>query len=193
MGTSAGTPMGAPVGKTPTTSKWGVILRGIAAIVFGLLILAWPGITVRALLLAFGIFALVAGVFAILSGLRTEGTRARWLYLGEGVVAVLAGLVALGWPAITARALLYVIAAWAIVTGIIEIAEAFRTRLASTQEWVLMAGGAISIIFGILLLVWPRLGLLGLVWLIGIYALLYGITHLVLAFTGRPAREATIA
>ncbi len=194
MGTSAGSTMGPPAGGAPAASKWGVVLGGIAAIVFGLLILVWPSITVRALIWVFGIFAVAAGIFAIVAGLRTEETRAKWLHLGEGVVAILAGIVALAWPAITAKALLYLIAAWAIVTGIIELAGAIRTRLATMQEWVLVASGAISIIFGILLLVWPRLGVLALVWLIGIYAILYGIIRLVLAFGGGgPPRKATVA
>ena len=166
-------------------------MRGIVAILFGLIVLAWPGITFRALLLVFGISAIAAGVFAILGGLRAEETRRRWLQLAEGVVAALAGIVALAWPrGITARALLYLIAAWAIVTGIMEMAGALRTRLASMPEWVLLVSGVISVVFGILLLVWPRLGLLGLVWLIGIYAIVYGIIHLVLAFTGGPTRKA---
>ena len=112
------------------------------------------------------------------------------MFLAVGVVAALAGIVALAWPGITATALLYIIAAWAIVTGVIEIAGAFRTRLVAMADRVLMTGGAISIIFGILLLVWPRLGVLALVWLIGIFAIVYGIVHLVLAFTGGPARKA---
>jgi uncharacterized membrane protein HdeD (DUF308 family) len=157
---------------------------------FGLIVLAWPAITFRALLLAFGIFAIAAGVFAILAGLRTEQTRDRWLHLGEGGLAVLAGIVALAWPGITAFALLYLIAAWAIVTGLMEMAGAFQTYLAALPEWVLLASGIISIVFGILLLVWPYMGVLALVWLIGIYAILYGIFHLVLAFTGTPAKPA---
>jgi uncharacterized membrane protein HdeD (DUF308 family) len=169
-----------------------VILRGLVAILFGLVILAWPGITLRALILVFGIFAIAAGVFAILHGLRTAETRRKWMFLAEGVVAALAGIVALSWPAITARALLYIIAAWAIVTGVIEMTGAFRTRLEAMPEWVLMASGIISVIFGILLLVWPHLGLLALIWLIGIYAIVYGIVHLVLAFARGTSRKTAV-
>ncbi len=190
MGASMGSAPGAPTAGVPAGSKWSVILRGIVAILFGLIILAWPGITLRALILVFGVFAIAAGVFAILSGLRAEGRRDRWLHLAEGVVAALAGIVALGWPAITAFALLYIIAAWAIVTGVMEMVGAFQTRLAATSEWMLMASGIISVVFGILLLVWPHLGLLALVWLIGIYAIVYGIIHLALASTGGAARKA---
>jgi uncharacterized membrane protein HdeD (DUF308 family) len=166
-----------------------MILRGIVAILFGLVVLAWPSITFRSLLLVFGIFAIAAGVFTILSGLQAEGKRDRWLHLGEGVVAALAGLVALAWPGITAFALLYLIAAWAIVTGLMEMAGAFQTHLEAIPEWVLLASGAISIAFGIVLVVWPYMGVLALVWLIGIYAILYGILHLVLVFTGGSAKK----
>jgi uncharacterized membrane protein HdeD (DUF308 family) len=114
------------------------------------------------------------------------------VYFATGVVAALAGIVALGWPDITAFALLYIIAAWAIVTGVIEMAGAFRTRLAAMSEWMLLASGAISIVFGILLLVWPHLGVLALVWLIGIYAIVYGIIHLVRAFNSGPTRKAAV-
>lgn len=191
MGASLGaTPRGTPAGGAPVQSKGWVILRGVVSMLFGLLILAWPAITLRTLLVVFGIFAIAAGVFAILSGLRAEGRRDRWLHLGEGVVAALAGIVALGWPGVTAFALLYMIAAWAIVTGVMEMAGAFQTRLAAMPEWLLLASGIISVVFGILLLVWPYMGVLALVWLIGIYAIVSGIVHLVLAFTGGPARKA---
>ena len=91
---------------------------------------------------------------------------------------------------LSATALLYLIAVWAIVTGVIEIAGAFRTRQVAMADWVLMTSGAISIVFGILLLVWPRLGVLALVWLIGTFAIVYGIVYLVLAFTRGPTRKA---
>jgi uncharacterized membrane protein HdeD (DUF308 family) len=187
MGASQGA---ASPGEASVASTWGVVARGIAAILFGLVVLAWPDITLRALLVAFGIFAIAAGVFAILSSLRAAKKRDRWLYLGEGVVAVLAGILAFAWPRVTVFVLLYIIAAWAMITGVLEMAGAFQTRLVAWPEWVLMASGAISIVFGVLLLVWPYMGGLALVWLIGIYAIVYGIIHLVLAFTGASARKA---
>ena len=180
---------GVPPAGASAESKWLVILHGVMAILFGLVILAWPAIALVGLLLVFGVFAVAAGIFALLEGLHAEEGRRRWLYLAVGVVSVLAGLMALAWPAITAPAFLYLLAAWAIVTGVIEIAAAFRTRLAATVEWVLIASGGISVVFGILLLVWPRLSVLSLVWLIGIFAIVYGILHLVRAFIGGPARK----
>lgn len=191
LGASPGA--GAPVDGAPAESQWWVILRGIVAILFGLVTLAWPAITFVGLLLVFGFFAVAAGISAILESLRAAAGRRRWLYLAVGVVAVLAGLITLAWPAITPTAFLYLLAAWAIVTGVIEIAGAFLTHLAARPEWLLVASGAVSIIFGILLLVWPRLGVLALAWLIGIFAIVYGILHLVLGITGGLAKKATVA
>ena len=189
MDASPGSSPGSPAGGEPAESKWWVILHGIVAILFGLVTLAWPAITLVGLALVFGFFAVAAGVIAILMGLRAEGEGHRWLYLAAGVVAALAGITALAWSAITPTALLYLIAAWAIVTGVIEIAGTFRPHLAGVPDWLLTAGGTVSIIFGILLLVWPRLGVLALVWLIGIFAIVYGILHLVLAFTAGAAKH----
>lgn len=190
MGTSLGASSpGAPAGRAPGESKWGGISRGTVAILFGVIVLAWPSITLRVLLVAFGVFVIAAGVLAILGGLRTKHARDRWLHLGEGVVAVLAGIVAFAWPGATTFVLLYIIAAWAIVTGVMEMAGAFQTRLVSLPEWVLLASEALSLVFGIVLLVWPYMGVLALVWLMGIYAILSGILHLVLAFTRGPVRR----
>lgn len=171
-----------------TESRWGLAMRGIAAIVFGLLVWAWPGIVLRILVLIFGIFAIAGGIFAILVGVRASTPRTRWLFIIEGVLSVLAGIVALAWPAITAVALLFVIAIWAIVTGVAEIIAAFRMGRAGAVEWMLILSGVVSVIFGILLIVWPGAGLLALVWLIGIYAIVYGVIQLVRAFSGEARR-----
>jgi uncharacterized membrane protein HdeD (DUF308 family) len=183
------TPMGAPAQTPPerfsTEARWSLGIGGILSILFGLVLWAWPGMSLHVLILVFGIFAIAAGVFLILSGVRSEDSRGRWLRIGEGVLAILAGIISLGWPAITARALLFLIAAWAIATGIMEIVTAFRSGKAAGMEWLLILSGVVSIIFGILLLVWPGLGLLALIWLIGIYAVIHGVTLLVYAFSGR--------
>ena len=168
----------------PAHSRWGLALRGIAAIVFGLIVWTWPHMILHVLVLIFGIFAIAGGIFALLAGIRADTTRSRWLFIVEGILSVLAGIVALAWPAITAVALLFLIAAFAIATGIVEIIGAFRTGRAGGVEWLLILSGVVSIIFGILLMVWPHLGLLALVWLIGIYAVIYGVILLVRACTG---------
>ena len=166
-------------------------MRGLAAIVFGVLAFVWPDITLFALVLLFGAYMLVDGIFAIVAAVRAAGREARWwLLLIEGVLGVLAGLVAAFWPGLTALALLYFIAAWAIVSGILEIVGAIRLRQEIEGEWALGLSGALSVLFGILLVVIPApAGLLSLVWLIGAYALAFGVLLLVLAFRVRSASE----
>lgn len=176
MATPMDTSVQMPSGRLSTETRWLLGLSGVLAILFGFILWTWPAMSLRVLITVFGIFAIAKGVFLILAGIRSEDARSRWLHMAEGVFAILAGIVALAWPAITAVALLYVIAAWAIATGIVEIVSAFRTGRAAGMEWLLIFGGVVSIIFGILLIVWPGLGLLALIWLIGIYAVIHGVT-----------------
>jgi uncharacterized membrane protein HdeD (DUF308 family) len=106
----------------------------------------------------------------------------------EGILGVVAGIVTFFWPGLTALALLYLIAAWAIVTGIMEIAAAIRLRREMVGEWALILGGALSVLFGVLLVVIPaRAGLLSLTWLIGAYAVVFGVLLVILAFRVRNA------
>jgi uncharacterized membrane protein HdeD (DUF308 family) len=180
-----------PVLPVLSRNWWLVALRGLAAIVFGVLAFVWPAITLWALVLLFGAYMLVDGIFAIVAAVRAAGREARWwLLLIEGVLGVLAGLVAAFWPGLTALALLYFIAAWAIVSGILEIAGAIRLRREIEGEWALGLSGALSLLFGVLLVVIPApAGLLSLVWLIGAYALAFGVLLLVLAFRLRGTSE----
>jgi uncharacterized membrane protein HdeD (DUF308 family) len=159
----------------------------VAAILFGILAFAWPGITLFVLVLFFGAYMLVDGIFAIVAAVRAAGEEDRWwLLLIEGILGVLAGLVAFFWPGLTALALLYFIAAWAIVTGIMEIVAAIRLRQEIEGEWALGLSGLLSVIFGILLVVLPApAGLLSLVWLVGAYAVATGVLLLILAFRVR--------
>jgi uncharacterized membrane protein HdeD (DUF308 family) len=185
--TSAGA--GAPVLPVLSRNWWVLALRGLAAIVFGVLAFLWPSITLFVLVLLFGAYMFVDGIFAIVAAVRAAGREARWwLLLIEGVLGVLAGLVAAFWPGLTALALLYFIAAWAIVSGILEVIGAIRLRQEIEGEWALGLSGALSVLFGILLVVIPApAGLLSLVWLIGAYALVFGVLLLVLAFRLRSA------
>ena len=164
-------------------AKWSLILRGILAIVFGIVVWVWPHITLLVLIAMFGIFALISGIFALGAAFQAyRAHRGWWLLALSGALCIIAGMVALVWPRETALILLFVIAIWAIVTGITEIAAAFTPGRTATNDWLLVLGGVFSIIFGILLFIFPRVGLLALVWLIGIYAILYGISLLVSAF-----------
>jgi uncharacterized membrane protein HdeD (DUF308 family) len=174
---------------------WALAIRGAIAIIFGLAALLRPGIALEALILLFGAYALVDGVFAIVGVFGgTRGRTPRWLLLIEGIAGILAGLIAFVLPGLTAFVLLYLIAAWAVVTGIFEIATAIRLRQEIRGEWALIIGGALSVLFGVILaVIGPVAGLLSLIWLIGIYALVFGILMLITAFQvrGRDAGSGT--
>jgi uncharacterized membrane protein HdeD (DUF308 family) len=169
------------------THWWAVVLRGLAAIIFGILAFALPGITVAVLVILFGAYAFVDGIFAIIAAIRHQARGHTLWLLFEGIVGILAGLIAFFAPALAAFALLYVIAAWAIVTGIFEIVAAIRLRDVISNEWSLLLAGIISIIFGILLMIWPARGILTLVWLIGGFAIVFGILLIIAGFRMRGA------
>jgi uncharacterized membrane protein HdeD (DUF308 family) len=178
---------------------WALALRGAIAILFGLAALLRPGIALEALILLFGAYALVDGVFAIVGVFGgTRGGTPRWLLFIEGIASILVGLIAFVLPGLTAILFLYLIAIWAIITGVSEIAMAIRLRREIRGEWALIVGGAFSVLFGVLLaVIGPIAGLLSLIWLIGIYAAAFGILMLITAFqvrgrdsggTDRPSR-----
>jgi uncharacterized membrane protein HdeD (DUF308 family) len=165
---------------------WAIALRGALAILFGLVALFWPHLTLEALVICFGAFALVGGIFAVVVALGDRGAHARWgLLLAEGLVGIAIGVLTFFWPAVTALVLLSLIALWAIVTGVLEITVAVWMHRAVGNEWMLLLGGVASLLFGVLLAVLPGVGLLALTWLIGLYALLFGALLVVLGFQWR--------
>ena len=165
---------------------WVILLRGIVGVVFAVLAFASPGATLLALVFVWGAYAIIDGAFALyLTYLAARQQRRWWPYLLEGLVGIGAGIVAFGWPGITALALLYLIAAWAIVTGIVEIIAAVDLRKQIQNEWLLGLAGVFSIIFGILVAAQPNAGAVAVVWTVGAYALFFGITLIVLAFRVR--------
>lgn len=166
---------------------WALALRGLVAVLFGLLTFFVPGITLVTLVLLFGAYALVDGVFNIIGFFRVASHH--WALLLEGVIGILAGIVTFAWPAITAIALLYVIAFWAIFTGIFEIVAGIHLRKAIANEWLLLVMGLLSLLFGGLILFAPGAGALAIVLWIGAYALVFGITLLALAFRLRGHRH----
>jgi uncharacterized membrane protein HdeD (DUF308 family) len=177
-----------PMLPTLAGNWWALLVRGIAAVLFGLAALFWPGPTLFVFIVFFGAYVLVDGIFALVAGIRGSGGR-RWPLLVEGVLGVLAGLIAFFWPGETALFLLYVIAAWAIITGILKVVMAILLRREIENEWLMVLSGPLSLLFGVLLAVLPGVGLLSMVWLIGIYALIFGIALIVLGFRVRGHRQ----
>lgn len=165
-----------------TSSWWALLLRGIAAVAFGVLAFVWPGITLTALVFLWGAYALVDGVFSIAAGIKSHGESRRWwVLLVEGLLSVAAGVIAFVIPGITALVLLLLIAAWAIVTGAFEIVAAIQMRKYIRGEWLLIIAGIASVIFGVLLFINPAAGALAVIWLIGAYAIVFGILLIALS------------
>lgn len=154
---------------------WLVLLRGIAGIVFGVLAFAWPGLTLLTLVLLYGAYALVDGVFALATAF-TGGAKPipTWWLIVVGLLGIAAGLLTFLWPGITALVLILFIGAWAIAHGIFEIIGAIQLRHEIDNEWTLILAGALSVLFGILVLAMPGAGALGLVWAIGAYSIVFG-------------------
>jgi uncharacterized membrane protein HdeD (DUF308 family) len=169
---------------------WALALRGLAAVVFGILAFALPGMTLALLVVLFGAYALVDGVLAIVSALRSGGEHL-WYLLLEGVLGIAAGIAAFTWPGLTALVLLFIIAVWAILTGLLEVVAAVRLRKAIKNEWAWIAGGIVSVVFGLFMLISPGPGALAFVWLIGAYAIIFGITLFGLAWEVRGLHEHT--
>jgi uncharacterized membrane protein HdeD (DUF308 family) len=160
---------------------WAVTLRGVVAIIFGLIAIVAPIPTLEVLVLFVGAYMLVDGVFAIIAAFRHRAGHDRWwVLLLEGLLGVVAGIATFFLPLLTTLVLLYVIAFWAIVTGILEIAAAIRLRKDIQGEWMLALGGAVSVILGVLLLLFPTAGVLAVAWMIGWYAILFGLMLFIL-------------
>lgn len=165
---------------------WVLVLRGVLAVVFGLLALVWPAITFQVLVILFGVYALFDGIFSLFSALRQRRRRGWGFLLLKAIAGVGVAILAFIWPRITGFALLYLIAGWALVTGILQIIVAFAFREALHGEWILGLGGVLSVILGILLILFPGSGTVAVAWLIGLYAILFG---LLLIFLGLRLRR----
>ena len=162
---------------------WMYALRGVMAIILGVVAFVRPDQALQALVLVFGAYALVDGVFAMVVGIASHPYFKRWwAVLLEGLAGVVIGLLTLFWPNITGMALLYFIAAWALITGIFEIVAAIQFRSVITGEWMLIFGGLLSILFSVLLVVFPAAGAVSVIWMIGIYAIIFGISEIIFAF-----------
>jgi uncharacterized membrane protein HdeD (DUF308 family) len=167
---------------------WAIALRGVAAVVFGVLALLLPGTTLAALVLLFGAYAIVEGVFSLIAAVRGRTDEPRWLLALQAIVSIAAGLVTFLWPGLTALVLLYVIAAWALVIGVLQIVAAVRLHSRIRGEGWLVLSGILSVIFGVLMMWAPGAGALALVLWIGSYAIVFGALLIVLAFRLRGGR-----
>jgi uncharacterized membrane protein HdeD (DUF308 family) len=168
---------------------WAVALRGVLAILFGLVAIFLPGATMLSLILLFAAYMLVDGIFAIVAAVRAARQRERWgLLVFEGLVDIATGVIALLWPGITLLAFVLLVAAWAIVTGALMFTAAFRLNIEHGRVWLAL-GGLVSVLYGILLIIAPLVGALVLTWWLGAYALVFGISLLVLAFKLYPHRS----
>ena len=151
---------------------WSLSLRGIIAVLFGLAVFIWPGITLEALVILFGAFAFLGGVFSIFTAIKIRGG---WVLILQGVLGVLIGLAALLFPLLLLTVLLAVIAVWAVISGGLGLVMALRLAHIGAVRWLLILDGLLSLLFGVLLMLWPITGMLVIVWLIGVYAIIDGL------------------
>ena len=165
------------------TNWWLLALRGLAAVILGLLTFLQPEITLFVLVALFGIYCLINGILTLVMAYRRGRGQSRWWTLAlEGLASLIAGGLTLAWPGISLLGLLYVVALWAVVTGIFQIVTAIRLRKQITGEWLLFLGGLLSVLFGGIVVFWPGIGALALSWWIGAYLFAIGITLGILAY-----------
>ena len=157
--------------------NWGwIVVRGIAAVIFGVLALVLPGITLAALVLLWGAYALADGILALIAAFRIRDRgKPFWALLVVGILGIAAGILTFIWPGMTAIVLLAFIAAWWLVMGIFQIIAAVRLRKSVENEWLLGLSGLLSVIFGVLMLINPGAGALAVIWVIGAYAVVFGV------------------
>jgi uncharacterized membrane protein HdeD (DUF308 family) len=161
---------------------WALALRGVAAVIFGLIAFALPGVTLTVLVLFFAAYLLVDGIFALVAGLRAAEHHERWGALAlEGILDLIAGALVVMWPGLTLVVFVYMAAFWALVSGIALLIAAFRLHR-EHGEWMMILAGLLSIAWGILVALFPIAGLLVWAWWVGAYALIFGIAMLILAF-----------
>lgn len=170
--------------------EWGwIALRGVCALIFGLLALPLPGATLAVLVILWGCYALVDGVLALVAGVRMrENGKPLWSLIVVGLLGIAAGIVTFFWPGLTALTLIFIIGFWAIAIGVFQIIAAVRLRKQIQGEWLHALSGLLSIVFGLAVVLRPGAGAIALAWLIGWFAIFFGVMLLVLAFRLRKQR-----
>ena len=173
-------------------SRWALVARGILSIIWGIIALVVPQIALLVFIYVFAAYALIDGVIAVVWAIQERHISQHWAaLLIEGLIGIVVGIVAFAWPAETAIVLLFLVAFWAVITGILEIITAFTARDGFGHEWLLGIAGLISIIFGLILLFNPLVGLLALLWVVGVYAIIFGALLIARAFQSRGSTHAT--
>jgi uncharacterized membrane protein HdeD (DUF308 family) len=181
-------------GLGPTLSQnWGAVAaRGICGLVFGLIAFLFPGAALLSMVVLFSIYLLLDGLLAIVAAARAGRREERWgLLTFEGIVGIIAGIAALTWPGLTVLVFVGLVAAWALVSGFLELRAAFNLTQEHGRGWLAL-GGIASIIFGVLLIIAPILGAVVLTWWLGAYATVFGASLLVLAFKLRKKSSGTL-
>src|SRR5262247_1295609 len=169
---------------------WAIALRGLVAILFGIAAFIWPGITLWALVALFGAYALVDGIFAVIESFRRDVVGERWwALLFEGFIGIAIGALTFFWPGLTAMGLLFLIAFWAIMTGVFEIITAIRLRHEISGEWMMALIAILSMAFGLLLLAFPVAGAFSVILMIRAFVFAIGALMIALAFKLRSLRR----
>ncbi len=176
------------MGSAIVVNWWALAIRGVAGILLGIAAFAWTGITLVVLIALFAAYLFIDGVFAVIGGARARS----WLLVVEGLAGIVVAALAILLPGVTAIVLVYLVAAWAIVTGAIELWAAYMLRRVIRNEWLLVLGGIASVLFGILLAINPAAGLVTIVWLFGAYMIVFGVLALALGLRLRSSRGAMV-
>lgn len=162
---------------------WLVGLRGLSAVLFGIVAILWPALTLGILIIIFGLYVIVDGIFTIVLGIGGRKYHSNsWWMIFEGLIRIAVGVIAVVWPGLTSISLVILIAIWAIITGIIGIILAIRLRKEIKNELLMGMSSALSVLLGIILIAQPNVGALAVVFLIGFYAILFGILLIIFAF-----------
>ena len=169
--------------RTLAQNWWAIVLRGLCAVLFGVGAFAWPGITLAVLILFYGAYALMEGVFAVAwAVMGRQGGAFPWGVLLSGLAGIAIGVITFMSPALTGLALVYLIAAWAVVRGVFEIIGAIQLRKEIENEWLLGLAGVLSVALGLLLFAAPGAGALAVLWWIGAFAIVFGVVEIILGF-----------
>jgi uncharacterized membrane protein HdeD (DUF308 family) len=187
-------PLGRPMLHALARQWWLLLLRGIAAVIFGVLAFAWPGLTLITLVILYGAFALIDGVIALAAAFSGAAKPIpTWWLVVVGLLGIAAGIVTFLWPAMTAIVLVLFIGAWALAHGVFEIIGAIRLRKEIDNEWMLILGGIVSVLFGAILIIAPGAGALGLIWAIAAYSIVFGILFIAFSLRLRGHRHAAVS